>query len=390
MRSDLAQAAVRDLELRAAANRHRLMLLALATVAIALVVDVVHIDWRAGVDFHTYFAAAEVGLNHGWSHIYDQEVVGLEQKELVPTQWAQPFLSPPPVAWLTAPFLPLPYKVALAVWAFILFSALALAFAWAGVGRGLGRWIAVFGALSTWWVMLAVDVGQIVPVVAAGTVVGWRLLRDKRDVAAGLVLATILLKPNTAILVPLALLLAGRRRAVAAWLGAAALVLIAAELTVSPSGIASYTAELLGPLPTGADSLTLHGALGATGTFALLLRVLIIAAVLATSYKFRRSPAATVPIAILGSMLIAPYLHAADLCLLSAAGWMVWQERTSLPWRVPIAAAWVLACPFLYLANLSLPLYRWPLLELALLLALVIAAWWPLTAWADSRRRAPA
>jgi len=150
MRSDLAQAAVRDLELRAAANRHRLMLLALATVAIALVVDVVHIDWRAGVDFHTYFAAAEVGLNHGWSHIYDQEVVGLEQKELVPTQWAQPFLSPPPVAWLTAPFLPLPYKVALAVWAFILFSALALAFAWAGVGRGLGRWIAVFGALSTW------------------------------------------------------------------------------------------------------------------------------------------------------------------------------------------------------------------------------------------------
>ena len=196
--------------------------IATLTVAIALVVDVVHIDWRAGVDFHTYFAAAEVGLNHGWSHIYDQEVVGLEQKELVPTQWAQPFLSPPPVAWLTAPFLPLPYKVALAVWAFILFSALALAFAWAGVGRGLGRWIAVFGALSTWWVMLAVDVGQIVPVVAAGTVVGWRLLRDKRDVAAGLVLATILLKPNTAILVPLALLLAGRRRAVAAWLGAAA------------------------------------------------------------------------------------------------------------------------------------------------------------------------
>src|SRR5437879_10194712 len=103
MRSDLAQAAVRDLEFRAAANRHRLMLLALATVAIALVVDVVHIDWRAGVDFHTYFAAAEVGLNQGWSHIYDQEVVGLEQKELVPTQWAQPFLSPPPVAWLTAP-----------------------------------------------------------------------------------------------------------------------------------------------------------------------------------------------------------------------------------------------------------------------------------------------
>ena len=76
--------------------------------------------------------------------------------------------------------------------------------------------------------------------------------------------------------------------------------------------------------------------------------------------------------------------------MLAAAGWMVWEERPTLAWRVPLAFIWVLASPFLYLRGASPHLRQWPWLEIALLLALVIAAWWPLTAWADSRRRAPA
>jgi hypothetical protein len=88
--------------------------------------------------------------------------------------------------------------------------------------------------------------------------------------------------------------------------------------------------------------------------------------------------------------VVAPYLHASDLCMLAAAGWMVWEERTTLIWRVPLAFVWFLASPFLYLKGVSPHLRLWPWLELALLLALMIAAWWPLTAWADSRRRAPA
>jgi hypothetical protein len=154
--------------------------------------------------------------------------------------------------------------------------------------------------------------------------------------------------------------------------------------------MSEYMTQLRGPLPRGADELTLHGALAATGALATALRVLLIGAVLAAAYKLRRSPGLVVPIAIIGSLVIAPYLHASDLCMLAAAGWMVWEERPVLSWRIPLATIWVLASPYLYLRGLSPHLRQWPWFELALLVALVVAAWWPLTAWADSRRRAPA
>ena len=106
---------------------------------------------------------------------------------------------------MTAPLARIPYDIAYVVWAVLLFAAFAAALIWAGVSRGWGRWIAVVGALAPWWVMHAVNVGQVVPLVAAGTVIAWRLTRERRDLLAGIALAAILLKPNTAILVPFAL-----------------------------------------------------------------------------------------------------------------------------------------------------------------------------------------
>lgn len=372
------------------AGRQGWLKLGFAVVAIALVVNVAHVDWRLGIDFHTYYAATKVALDQGWSHLYDQGIIAQAQKELVPGQWSQPFLSPPTVAWLTAPLSPLPYRIAFLVWAAAMFLGLALALAWAGSGSGLGRWIAVFGALSTWWVMHAVDVGQVVPLVAASTVVAWRLIRDKHDVAAGLVLAAILLKPNTAILVPLALLMAGRLRAFAVWLSAVIAILLFAYLTIGAGGMTSYVEQLLAPLPRGADALTLHGALGVTGAVALVLRLIIVVATLATAFRFRGNAGLAVVVGIIGSLVIAPYLHGSDMCLLAVAGWMVWEDRPTMAWRIPLAAAWVLASPFLYVIGRSLPLYRWPLLELALLVALVILAWRRLTPGADVRTQAPA
>jgi len=366
------------------------MMLGFAVVALGLAVDVVNVDFRMGIDFHTYLAAAKVGLGQGWEHIYDQGLVAVAQKELVPAQRSQPFLSPPTVAFLTAPLAPLPYSIAFLVWAIGSFLAFALALVWAGSGKGLIRWIPVFGALSTWWVMHAVDVGQVVPLVAAGAVVAWRLLRDKRDIAAGLVLATILLKPNTAILAPFALLMAGRVRAFAAWLGAALVILVAVFVTLGGNGMSAYVEQLMAPLPSGADSLTLHGAFGASGAVALILRLLIVGMVFATAYRLRKSPGLALAVGLLGSLLIAPYLHGSDLCLLAAAGWMVWQDRTWLAWRVALGVAWVLASPFLYLYGHSLPLRQWPWLEIALLVALMASAWRPLTGRADLREQAPA
>lgn len=370
--------------------RRSLIVLCAVVVLGALAIDVAHRQDRIGVDFHTYLAAANVGLQQGWAHIYDQNIVAQAQKRLVPHQWAQPYLSPPTVAWLVAPLAWLPFAVAYDVWAVLTFLAFAASLAWSGVGRGLGRWIAVAGALSAWWVMHAVNVGQVVPLIAAATVVAWRLLRDRHDVAAGLVLSLILLKPNTALLVPIALLVAGRQRAFAAWLAAAAGVGLAVLLLLGPHGVSAYASQLLGPLPRGADSLTLHGAFGVAGPAAAALRIVIIAAVLISAYRFRGEDQLVIPLAIVGSLLIAPYLHASDLCVLCAAAWMVWEAREAVAWRVPMVALWLLASPYLFLGVVGPMLHTWPLFEVGMFVAIAVSAWRPFTAWADLRTRAPA
>lgn len=363
---------------------------ALALVAGALVLDVAIRNDPISVDFHTYLAAARTGIHDGWSHLYDQTLVATEQREVASGLKVQPYLSPPSVAFLVTPLTAVPYDVAYAVWAVFTLAALAVALALSATSGGLWRWVGVAGALGPWWVMHAVEVGQVVPLVAAGAVVGWRLLRDRRDVLAGLAFSTLLLKPNTALLVPVALLFVGRYRALAAWLVTAAAVGLVSVALLGPDGVAAYAAQLRGPLPAGADNATLHGALGVSGALAVALRLVIVAAVAAGAHLLRATPTMAIPLALLGSLLIAPYLHGSDLCVLSAAAWMVWEERPSLPWRAALGVAWALASPYLYLAGLSPTLNRWPWAEIALLVALIIVPLVPLTARADSRRRAPA
>jgi hypothetical protein len=364
--------------------------LGLAVVVIAFVLDVVHRPQHIGIDFHTYLAAAMVGLQQGWSHVYDQGLVAAAQKHLVPGQYAQPFLSPPTVAWLAAPLTVFSYWTAFGIWAVLSFIALSAALAWSGVSTGIARWIAVVGALAPWWVLHAINLGQVVPLVAAGVVVAWRLMRQDKDIAAGVLLSVIFLKPNTAILVPVVLLVAGRYRVFAAWVAAGAALAVIALLVLGPHGLSGYLNQLRSPLPSGADLLTLKGAIGATGVVAAVLRVLIVGIVLATAFRLRSSPGLVMPIGIVGSLIVSPYLHASDLCLLAAAAWMVWEERSTVTWRIALALGWLVASPFLFLPSGAPGLNRWPLIESALLLALVVVAWWPFTSAADLRTRAPA
>ena len=374
------------------ATKQRLLLLAFGIMAVALCIDLLYRGHDpTGVDFHTYVAAGQVGVHQGWSHIYDQGMVAAEQMVLAPAQRAQPFLSPPTDAFLTAPLGFLPYDAAYIVWAVVLLVVFAAALAWAGMSSGWSKWIAVLGALSPWWVIHAVNVGQVVPLEAAGCLVAWRLMREKREWLAGLALATILFKPNNAILVPFALLFAARFRLFASWAGVALATLAVVLLTVGVPGLTEYVTQLRGPLPRGADDLTLHGALAATGTFAAVLRIVIVGAVLAAGHRLRESPGLVIPVAIVGSLLISPYLHASDLAMLAAAGFMAWEEKPALVWRAPIIVTWIAASPYIFDLGWGPHLKRWPLFEMAVLAALLLAAWWPsLTAGVTSSRRAPA
>jgi hypothetical protein len=294
------------------------------------------------------------------------------------------------VAWVAAPLTLFPYWTAFGIWAVLSFVAFAAALAWSGVSTGIARWIAIVGALAPWWVLYAVNLGQVVPLVAAGVVVAWRLVRDDKDIAAGVLLSVIFLKPNTVILVPVVLLVAGRYRVFTAWLAAGGVLAVIALVMLGADGVSAYINQLRAPLPSGAEALTLKGAIGATGAVAAVLRVLIVGMVLATAFRLRGSPGLLLPIGIVGSLMVSPYLHASDLCLLSAAAWMVWEERTAVALRIALAAGWLMASPFLFFPGIGPGLNRWPLVESALLLALVVVAWWPFTSAADLRTRAPA
>jgi alpha-1,2-mannosyltransferase len=360
-----------------------LPLLVIAAIAIAIWQDVWNRPEPMGIDYHTYLAAARVGLEQGWSHIYDQGRVDVQQKLLVPDQTAQPFLSPPTDAWLVAPLTPLPYLTSYWVWAALTFGLYVLALAWSSIGAGLSRWLLLAAAIAPWWLLHGVRVGQVVPIVAAGVVIAWRLLREDRDVAAGLVLSVILLKPNIAFMVPLVLLVAGRYRAFAGFAAVATAVAVVALLTLGFGGISDYINQLRGPLPPGADSLTLERALGAGASVAVVARILVVVAAVAAAFRLRLSPGMVIAAGILGSLLTTPYLHASDLCLLIVAAWIVWQERSGIAWRVGLVVGWVLASPFVQYGGIGSlnprvfdpRLDQWPLLELVFLAGMVAVAW---------------
>jgi Glycosyltransferase family 87 len=341
-----------------------------------------------GIDFHTYLAAALVGVRHGWSSIYDQGLVALAQKELNPGQVAQPFLSPPTDAWLTAPLTLLPYWAAYWTWAAVTFVAFAGSLVWASRSRGVERWILAAAAIAPWWVLHAVNLGQVAPLVATGVVLATRLLRERRDVLAGVALALLYLKPNTAFLVPVALLVAGRYRAFVSWAACGAVIAAAAVVTLGPGGVSTYLAQLTGTLPEGANNLTVEGAFGLAGHAALAARLVIAAVTIAAAFRLRAEPAMVLAAGSLGSLLAVTYLHGSDLCLFSAAAWIVWQDRSALAWRIPIAAGWLISVPYVNSTSFAIRLNRWPLFELALLLALAVSAWLP--AWSAPRERASA
>jgi hypothetical protein len=344
----------------------------LVTILAAAAFDFWNRPQPIGIDFHTYMAAALVGLRHGWSHIYDQGLVAAQQLSLAPHQPAQPFLSPPPLAWVTAGLAWLPLHWAYAIWAVASIGALAAAVAWTGSGPPVSRWLSAVVVVATMWVLQATYLGQVVPFLAAALVVTWRLLGEKRDIASGVLLGVVLLKPNTAFMVPLCLLVAGRPRVFAAWSLAASALGGLAIFTLGLDGLSGYVVQLQHP-PPGTGAITLEAAFGVTGATAVALRAAIAGAAVLGAWRWRGSPGTAIALGVVSSLLITPYIHLADLALLAAVGWILWVERPQFPWRLLLAASWLVASPIVDLLGLGPTQNRWPLLELAWLVLVVLS-----------------
>jgi len=194
-----------------------------AALGVSVVLAIIDLQWSytlhyklAQPDFYVYYLAAQLGRAHGWAAIYDPAVF------LPPVTAAVgkplPYLNPPELAWLVTPLSLLPYPLATRIWTGVLAAAFVLVWSVAAPGRGLTRLIHGLGAAVLLPVFVGVLFGQVSLLVVGAIALSWWLLSRGRPWLAGLALSALILKPQMAFLVPLALLLAGYGRVFLAWL----------------------------------------------------------------------------------------------------------------------------------------------------------------------------
>jgi alpha-1,2-mannosyltransferase len=279
------------------------------------------------LDFSYYYAAASIGLEHGWSRIYDLDLQRAVFYQLHPASdafdWRRYFVSPPPVAWLVVPFTLLP--IVPAFWTFTSLSALAFGVCgWLAVpGRGLGKVALFLTAACVYPVLIAIQTGQVTPLIAAATLLAWWLVRRRLHVAAGLVLVLLVLKPQVAILVAPAMLLVGERRLFVAW-GAGACVLAAVSaLSLGGYGIDQLRAALNFEQGQPANlAWTVAGLVG-PGFLTTALQLACAGLAFVAAWRHRRRGVELVMVAgILGTLLAAPYHNPSDFAILAPAAWL--------------------------------------------------------------------
>ena len=275
-------------------------------------------------DFTFYFAAAHLGLDHGWAHLYDLKLQQAEldaiHSHITVAQLAR-YVSPPPLAWVVTPLTALPYQAAYWAWAALLLAALLLSWKIAAPGDARVRVVILFAAAGWLPVVYGLQLGQPALLVAAAVALCLALLRRDRPWAAGAVLAVIVLKPQLALLVPPALLVAGRWRAFAAASIAIGALAVASALALGGDGIAAYRGILTFATTVPQNQSQTLAAWLPNVTVARAVQVAVALWTLVLAHRLRaRGPQATIAIALTGGLAASPYVHYDDLAMLGLAG----------------------------------------------------------------------
>ena len=316
-------------------------------------------------DFRLYYAAAQVGLSHGFWRIYDAGLERAAVAALTPGGDWFPYLNPPPLAWLAAPFTLLPFTAAFAGWFLLMLIAVVAAALLAAPPEGRARLLFIglgLGLFPTAW---ALGAGQVVPLLMLSLVASWRLLKAERQVLAGVVLAATVLKPQLALLVPFCLLAAGRPKVFLAWAGTAAVLAALSLASLGQDGVRQYLEALGGASIFFSERRwALTTFLGPAGIYAQAGAVII---ALAAAFR-HRSRGIEIPIlaGVVGSVLASPYFNAPDFAILGAAGW-IWARGDAF-----VGRAWLLGLAFLtveFAQAIEIPVVT---VEVAILLALVL------------------
>ena len=288
-------------------------------------------------DFTFYYAAARIGLTHGWPHIYNLQ---LQQAELdalgshITIAQLARYISPPPVAWLAGPLTGLQYPAAYGIWSVLLMVALLLTIQYAAPGNGGPKQIFVAAAVGWLPVIYGLQLGQPGLFVALGVAGSYALLRWNRPWLAGFALGAIAFKPQLAFLVPLALLAAGQRRAFAGSVISLGALAGLSAIALGGAGISDYLDRLNFAASVSVNrELTLAFVLGDA---ARPFQIFIAAWAMLMVYRTRRRGLEWLYVlALVGGMLATPYVHLDDLMMLGLAGLLFLRTHP---------AGWTLAC----------------------------------------------
>ena len=322
-------------------------------------------------DFRLVYRAAKVGIESGYSHLYDLAAQKSAIESLGPDFNPQPFISPPPLAWLATPFLALPFAAAVVVWTLVLLAALGWTWYLLAPGTSLAKAALLALLLGVFPVAFGVMVGQPGPLAAAAVATAWWLIRRGHPVWAGLALSAIILKPQLALLVPVCLLVSGHAKTFGAWLVATLVIGLVALALLGPDGLARYR-DVLAQTQTPAWDITrrysISGPLG-LGPILTVTQVAVVAVALLAAWR-RRGGGPDLPMAagIVGTLLATPYLGFQDFLMLIVAGWLVLRGGATT-WQLALMvvgyallelALVVLAIPILLAEALLLASLAWP------------------------------
>ena len=306
-------------------------------------------------DSLAFYTGATLIWNGRADDLYDLETQRSLQEELLPSQYRQdrphqwdllPFISPPFVALALAPLAGLSLPVFYAVTGGLLVLLIAVlvvalqctANAWPESRRLLLFMLTVLWLPVSWSLMQ----GQMATLLAAAFALGYLALRNNQGILAGIILSTLWIKPQYAVLV-LPALLVWRRWVGAGAFAASTLALLGASwATVGLDGLSSYARllsqiDMLGPEYSvfSANYNTLSGLLvrvfGESGwAWLLLAGLLVVLALLRSRQGFGPHSYALL---ILTSVLVSLHTHSYDLAVLlpaAALGWDALKERPIL------------------------------------------------------------
>lgn len=310
-----------------------------------------------GIDFRAYWVAARIGVANGWERIYDP---ALQRPALQPYfaasrgfaagYWA-PFVTTPPAAWLAVPLAGADFRVAWAIWSFVIAAAVVVS-AW--LLAPPRAWVRIGFVLLLLASTIGWAAGNIVALVLLSVALAAWLARSGRPSWAGAALVLVVLKPQVALLVIPAVLAAGRFRTVAFWAAGALALGLVSLASLGQRGVASY-ADLLRVVGSNRAQTQLSVVQSIHPTAVQLAWVLLVAvATLVIGRTWRhRSDAVVLGIGLIGSFLVAPYLNGQDLVLLAAASGVLVLEAYSGMER--IVAAVLAACSTFLASGSVLP-----------------------------------